>query len=211
MSQMTTLLFIFEGLPWWRDPIRLGAVFTGVIAVETFFYVIFTIGLWKATKRSADAASLSADAARVSADAAKQSAEVAIELHRPFMGLERIRLQGDRNSRTWVIAWTVMNFGSLPALKVDAVLELNIGPTQWTGRGPNSVEIFPQAESESLVRFVFPEQIHPDVITGNQILQIRASIEYDSAEDQHYRYSADAQYNHETDAFMVFASQTQSV
>lgn len=49
---------------------QLTGLSTLVIAVATVVYVIFTVFLWRQTKRSADAAKCSADAARASAEAA---------------------------------------------------------------------------------------------------------------------------------------------
>jgi predicted negative regulator of RcsB-dependent stress response len=68
------------------------AIFTGVIAVETLVYIIFTWRLWQATKQAAEAATESAKAAKVSADASKQSADISANLQRPFIGLTRLDL-----------------------------------------------------------------------------------------------------------------------
>jgi hypothetical protein len=63
-----------------RDPIIWSAIFTGVIALETLAYLIFTRRLWQATKQAAEAATVSAEAARVSADASKLSADISAGL-----------------------------------------------------------------------------------------------------------------------------------
>ena len=55
------------------------AIFTGLIAVETLVYPIFTRHLWHATNEAAEAATASAEAAKVSADASKLSADIAAE------------------------------------------------------------------------------------------------------------------------------------
>jgi hypothetical protein len=49
---------------------QLAGLSTLIIAVATVVYVVFTILLWRATKRSADAAKCSADAAKASSEAA---------------------------------------------------------------------------------------------------------------------------------------------
>lgn len=63
----------------------ISAASTAVIAAATILYVIFTRGLWRETKNSAEAAKNSADAAKVAADAAKQSAQMAAESHQPMV------------------------------------------------------------------------------------------------------------------------------
>jgi uncharacterized protein YpmS len=55
------------------------AIFTGLIALETLVYLIFTRRLWQATNEAAEAATASAEAAKVSADASKLSADIAAE------------------------------------------------------------------------------------------------------------------------------------
>ena len=50
----------------------ISAFFTVISAFATIVYIVLTAGLWKGTKRSADAATTSAEATKKSADAAAQ-------------------------------------------------------------------------------------------------------------------------------------------
>src|SRR5258708_5830736 len=75
----------------------------------------------------AEATKKSADAATEAALAAKQSAEIAAALHRPFMGLDHVKLSPDPNTQNrtvWSIEWGIKNFGTLPASQVEAGVEV---------------------------------------------------------------------------------------
>jgi hypothetical protein len=192
-----------------RDPIIWSAIFTGVIALETLAYLIFTRRLWQATKKAAEAATASAEAAKVSADASKQAADIAAGLHRPFMGLARLVLRTDMNSRTWVIAWTIKNFGTLPAVGVDAALDWNAGMNSGAGQGPASAEVFPQDEVETLARFVLAETVQSRLATNDLILVVRPRVKYAAADGRRFLYSAEAHFRFDTGTFMVLSSQTQ--
>jgi hypothetical protein len=185
------------------NPVIWSAIFTGVIAVETLLYVVFTVGLWRATK-------MAAEAAKTSAEASKQSTEITASLHRPFIGLGRLAPRTDQNSRTWIIAWTVKNFGTLPGLHVDAALDWKVGVNGGTGSGPSSAEIFPQAEVESIVRFLLDETVHRQLILNDQILELHARIRYVAADGRQFVHTAEAQWKCEVAAFAVLSSKTES-
>lgn len=206
---MIAELFLAEPIPFWKDPTTVSALSTVVIAVATIVYVCFTIGLWLSTRRAANAAMISGDAAKKSAEAAMQSAEIAAQLNRPFMGLVKIDLTNDRNYLTWIIAWAIKNFGTLPAVDVEARLTLKVGPNTRDYDGPSSAEVSPQADIESVARFEFPAATHPAVTTGDQILEARVRIKYATANERRYVYSAQAQYKHDTDSFAILSSKTE--
>ena len=193
------------------NPILWSAIFTGVIALETLVYLILTARLWRATKQAAEAATASADAAKVSSDASKKSAEIAASLHRPFVGLTELVFRDGMDSRTWALSWTIKNFGTLPATRVDAALDWNTGFNAGTGIGPSAGEIFPLAEVESIALLNLAEKVPQQIFTGDQILQLHARAEYWAEDGRRFLYTADAQWNHESRAFMMLKSQTRSV
>jgi len=190
------------------NPATVSAFFTGVIAVATILYLIFTVALWRATKKAADAATDSAGAAKVSADAAKQSADIAARLNRPYIGVSRLDRRND-DSRTWVIAWAVRNFGSLPAVNVDATIAFKVGPNSWSKGGPASAECFPQADAETLSTILLSEMENLEVVSGNYILEVCIQVKYAGADGSQYFHSAEPQYRHDTKTFAILRSQTQ--
>jgi hypothetical protein len=206
---MNVIISAQEYYRWWRDPIIWSAIFTGVIAIETLVYLILTARLWRATKKAAEAATISAEAAKVSSDASKQSAEIAVGLHRPFVGLTHLIFRDGMNTRTWGLSWTIKNFGTLPATHVDAALDWKAGLNEGTGIGPSSGEIFPQAEVESIALIKLTEMLPQQMFTGDQILQLHARVNYSAEDGRRFLYTADAQWNHESAAFMMLSSQTQ--
>jgi hypothetical protein len=139
------------------------AIATAVIGIATIIYVAFTRGLWRETKKSADAAAKSAEAAaaaavanRIAAEAAKQAADMAAELNGPSLGVEGFQFlgetlapQGDGTISHWRLEGRLRNFGNLRACGVviegaayfdTETLRLNDIPRQ----GP--LEIAPEAE-----------------------------------------------------------------
>jgi hypothetical protein len=125
------------------------------------------------------------------------------------MGLNRIVLKSDMNSRTWVIAWTIRNFGTLPAIGVDASLELKAGINAAPEQGPVSAEVFPQGEVESVARFVISEIEHSRLVINDLILAVSVRISYAAADGRKFRYSAEAQFKFDTGAFIMLRSQTE--
>src|SRR6266436_6408363 len=96
------------------------AFFAAVIAVATVAYVVFTLRLWEATEKTAQAAGKCAEAATAAA------------LHRPFMGLVRVTLKTGWGTDLWVIALAMKNYGTLPAMNVAAMIEFFTGNTRLT-------------------------------------------------------------------------------
>jgi len=179
--------------------------------VATVIYVIFTIALWSSTKKAADAALISANAAKESAEAATRSADIAAGVHRPFMGIAELRLKTDRTHPTWIIAWGVRNFGSLPAVQTHATLTVSVGPNHWEHVGALSAEVLPQGAIESLARVELFGAIHPSVLSGEWILVLNLRIAYASADGRKYVHSAEARYKNATGTFEVDNSQTELV
>jgi len=196
---------------------NLSTIFTGVIALETLFYVVFTIALWKSTKKAADAAKASAeatkvaaDAARMSAEAAKSSADITAQLNRPFVGLSHLSIEsGWKESAAWRVVWAIKNFGTLPATHVDASMDWRTAPG-FGGpiSGPHSAELLPQAEMSLLALFSIGMN-HKKVLDGQLTLEARIAVTYSSTDGRRYQHSADARWNHETAAFVILSSETQ--
>jgi hypothetical protein len=199
---MIAVLFLAEPLPLWRDPTTVSAVSTVVIAVATIVYVCFTIGLWRSTSRAARAA-------MISAEAAKQSAEMAASVHRPSMGLVKVYVKIlDANQPRQLFAWTLKNFGTLPAVEVTATAQLLIGPHTWGSQGPASLEIFPHEEIESPISFQLSPELCRGVYSGDQCPVVRVHVNYAAADGRRYLYKAEAHYMHESGSFLVLSSQT---
>lgn len=193
------------------DSVLLSTIFTGVIALETFVYLLLTRGLWKATKAAADAATVSADAAKTSAIVAKNAADATAEIYRPFVGLGRFNLLSDPNDRTWVISWTIKNYGTLPATQVDVVLDWSAGMNNGIGRGPSSAEIFPQAEMESILQCALDPSVNAELLRNAQILQICARLTYSAADGRRFVHTAEVVWKLDVSRFTVRSSNTESL
>ena len=214
--------------PLWKDPTTWGAIFTFVIAGATIVYVIFTRLLWQETKKAADAAKQSADAARISADAAKQSADAATEaaestkkstqlleaLHRPYMGVSSVELFPDRSSQnlqTWQVAWKIKNFGTLPALGVEAKVHFFFGAELLRGgAGPRSAEIFPQSEADGKLDHKWAEVDRGTVMRGERTFVVRFQINYTASDGRKFEHVADAQFVPGDARFSVVKSETKT-
>jgi hypothetical protein len=121
-------------------------VFTGIIAAATVAYVIVNVFLWRATKRSADAA-------KVSADAAKKSADISAALQRPYLGVSLLQRRNDYKEDMWTIRCCVKNYGTLPAAGVKTLVVVHRQEGSY-GEGPlySGCEILPQAELEGFLQ-----------------------------------------------------------
>src|SRR5579871_1255654 len=155
------------------DPMVWSAIFTGVIAAETFAYVWLTRRLWQQTKAAAEAA-------KISADAARSSALTLANLYKPFLGVSSIRVRPQAPfADAWMIDWTLKNFGTLPATHVDASFAWKVA-VSFSGAvaQPNSAEMFPQAEIETPILCRISGSLQQEIITGNQILEVDIKIKY---------------------------------
>jgi hypothetical protein len=210
---MSLLVSAIASSPWWREP---STVFGGVIAATTLAYVICTIALWRSTKRAANAAMISAEAAMKSADAAaemaaagKRSVDVMAGLHRPFMGISRLRIP-DRNTRIWRIVLSIRNYGTLPAMNVGVFAEYYLnGLPLGSTTDSSSTEIFPGTEFDYLLEHTLNEQDYQLLMSGNEILIIRVRITYGGPDNRPFEYAAEVQC--QDDVFSIISSQTRSV
>lgn len=201
---------------WWRDPLTVSTIFTGVIAFATVVSLIVNVLLWRTTRKAANAATSAAEAANKSADAATQQAEVSrrtleisAALNRPYMGVSKFERVSDRNSPLWVVVWVIRNFGSLPAIKVNASLEMSAdGMNLQADRATESAEMFPQAEAQTRTQFQF-EDVRP-IIEGNKIVSGHIRISYEAPNGQRYEFIAKIRYGHSKDRFTM-DSETRSL
>lgn len=90
---------ITQAIPWYRDPATLSGLSSIVIALATLLYVIISVFLWKATKRSADITEKMFEAS-----------------NRPYIGIDRIDAVDKDYPKK--IDLTVKNFGTVPAKDV---------------------------------------------------------------------------------------------
>jgi multidrug efflux pump subunit AcrA (membrane-fusion protein) len=143
-------------------------------------------------RAQADATRKSADAATEAALAAKRSAEIAASLHRPFVGLSKAHLQSGWGKRTWEIAFTLRNYGTLPALDVGATIEVIIeNASRANMREPKSFEVFPSAESAIVFKFDMGEPDRPSVHDETKKLRIAVRISYRAEDGRHFEYLAE--------------------
>jgi hypothetical protein len=107
------------------------------------------------------------------------------------------------NSRTWVIAWTIKNFGTLSAVGVDATLEWDAGPTKGSGQEPVSIEVFPQDEIESLAGFVLSENVHSRLAAKDLFLVVHTRVKYAATDGRKFLYSTEGHFSFDTGTFMM--------
>lgn len=194
---------------WWEDPLTVSAVFTGVIAASTVVSLIVNVLLWRTTRKAANAATNAAEAANKSANAATQQAEasrksleISAALNRPYIGVSKFERVSDRNFSLWVVVWVMKNFGSLPAINVNASVEMSSeGPSLQADRATESAEMFPQAEVQTRT-LIQLEDVRP-VIDGNKIVSGRIRISYEASNEQRYEFIANIRYEHSKDRFTM--------
>lgn len=184
-------------------PAIVGLIFTGVIAVSTVLYTVFTIRLWRATKKAADAA-------KASADAAKNSADIATALHKPRIGILRFGLNNDRDSNPWVIGCVIKNFGTLPAERVYASIDVILhGESLQKTDKPSAVMFFPEQEETVLITVSMTNENRNAVFGGNA-LQARVKIGDTNPDGKWFQYLAQAYYDVEIGDFSVTESHVEN-
>jgi hypothetical protein len=210
------IICVLNSPGWLSSGVFWTAFFTFVIATATIAYVVITQRLWIATKAAADAASLSAEAARKSADAtteaagaATRTAEVTFNLHRPFVGVPSVILKHGWSTRTWDVAVMIRNYGTLPATKVRADVEfLTDESPRATVTRPSSVEIFPQAEYESLCRFDMGDPDQQAIHSESRRLSMKIRIAYEASDGRRFTHAVSVSYS--GGIFIIDKSETQN-
>lgn len=167
-----------------------------------------------------EATKKSADAATEAALAAKQSAEIAAALHRPFMGLDHVKLSPDPNTQNrpvWSIEWSIKNFGTLPASQVEAGVEMRLDEKLLlTDSGAKSAEVFPQADP--LTKITNYEWEGTDgivnrsaVMGGQKLLIVRVYVLYAGPDGRRHKHFAEARFNRGYGTFSIIESKTQTI
>jgi hypothetical protein len=201
------MTLLYAALCWtgWNDPLT---ILTGVIALATIAYVVCTVFLWIATKRVADASTVAANEGRKSTD-------LLAALNRPYMGVHRVAFPNPagQNEIMWGISSEIRNFGTLPALAVEARVEFVLNETiLYASAGPFAAEIFPQSEPvviDASFRFQGPRR--DEVLSGAVTLIARIHIDYAASNGQRYKHRANAQFKRGYPMFSVVDSVTTTV
>ena len=198
-----------------------------------------TVLLWVSTRKAANAATLSAKAAKesaeattVAADAGKKSADAAVEaaeaskkstdllaeLNRPYMGVSYVELRPDANAQnrdSWDIAWAIENFGALPALSVNATIELLLDQQPLSSEiGPISAEVFPKSkpiETTTVLQWGVSNPGKDAVLRGEKFLIVKISVDYRASSGTRYSHEAHAQFLGGRGKFSVLKSTTRTV
>jgi hypothetical protein len=220
-------------------------LFTAISAIAAVAYVFCTILLWVSTRKAANAAMISAEAAKKSAeattaaaDAGRKSADAAVEaaeaskkstdllaeMNRPYMGVSSVELKPDANAQNgtrWDIAWSIENFGTLPALAVEARLEL-LAEDKSTGAetplfealGPLAAEVFPKLkpiENRTVLPWDDFKVVREAVLNGSAYLIANIAIAYSTSRDTRYLHEAEAQFSRGRGTFEIYKSTTKKI
>lgn len=186
------------------------ALFTGVIATATLVEAVVTVLLWRATRRSADAAKASADAAKISADAAKKSADIDAALHQPYLGVSLFKRDNDYNLELWAIRCGVKNYGTLPARDVRVEVVVDRDGQGDFGRGSVCIgwELLPNAELEGFVRVRVDRDAHDQLWRGETSMAGHVRASYVGPEGKGFVLRAKFAYDRTTQNFKADASET---
>jgi hypothetical protein len=208
----------------------------GAIALITIFFLIWkegresqqerreqheeTAAQLQVARTQAEAAKKSADAATEAALAAKKSAEAAVALHRPYMGLDHVKLSPDPNTQNrpvWSIEWSIKNFGTLPASQVESSVEMRLDEkVLLTDGGAKGAEVFPQ--SDPLTKILnYPWEgtdgiaNRSAVMAGQKLLIVRVHVLYASPDGQRHKHIAEAWFNRGYGTFSIIESKTETI
>jgi hypothetical protein len=187
------------------------AFFTIVIAIATVVYVAFTKKLWRETQRSADAAAKSAEAAVVASNAAKVSAESASALYRPFIGLTSLPSLNDPNSNDWMFPIELRNYGTLPALRVNAAFEFFLAERSLVViTRPESAEVSPNSPFETNLdlRLTTPDRIF---LNAGAVLNLKLCTIYESPDGRKFEYKVEGPLGEHGRRFLLNRSETRLI
>lgn len=200
-----TALYPEAAANWWRDPLTLGAIFTGVIAVATIVSILVNVAQWRSTRKAANAASVSAEASR-------KSAEIAAALNRPDVGVPSFTYTREQHLAVWPIEWKVKNFGTLSANKVSASLEMFLnGKSRLLDPMTGPSQIFPQAEIQSTAYVPLNGEEQKEIKCGNSILLGSVCLKYEAANGPQYEHRAEFRYDHNKNIFVLDRSESKSL
>ncbi len=174
----------------------------------------------RVAQSQAEATKKSADAATEAALAAKKSAEIAAALHRPFMGLDNVKLSPDPNTQNravWSIEWRIKNFGTLPASQVEAGVEMRLDEKLLlTDSGAKSVEVFPQSDPLTKITNYLWEGTdgianRSAVMGGQKLLIVRVHVLYAGPDGRQHKHIAEARFNRGYGTFSIIESRTETI
>lgn len=190
-----------SALPWALSHAQL--IITGVIALATIAYVVFTVLLWRATGKSADAA-------KQSADAAKQSADTLGALHRPYLGVSRIERLHVVHLGEPFVEVSITNFGTLPATITEASIGISMDRNVEERHPLSSGEVFPgNSVVTTLPLKALSKQPRPSGAYVDLTILADVSIQYEAPNHERYEHSAKFSYTQAADTFSCQSSQTQ--
>lgn len=200
---------------WLRSPAFWTATATVVIAIATVLYVIYTRGLWSATKKTAEAAKESADAAQTAANAAKVSADLDLAVHKPYIGIEKFCLAQPLeflNVPTMRVSCLIKNFGTLPAEKVCVTIRASLDNKPMTLHDDASMGqariLYPNQVDEQ--RFTIPFDGEPGSrYNPSKQLRAEAEITY-HAGDRRYVYRGTALFKNDN-TFVIERAEVQEL
>jgi len=208
----------------------------GAIALIAIFFLIWkegkesrqerreqheeTAAQLQVARTQAEAAKKSADAATEAALAAKKSAEAAVALHRPYMGLDHVKLSPDPNTQNrpvWSIEWSIKNFGTLPASQVESSVEMRLDEKiLLTDSGAKGAEVFPQ--SDPLTKILnYPWEgtdgiaNRSAVMGGQKLLIVRVHVLYASPDGRQFKNTANAQFNRAYGTSSITESKSETI
>jgi len=191
--------------------------FTAVIAFATVAYAAVTYLLWKATRRSADAARASADAAMLSASAAfataetaRRSAELDFALHRPHLAVSVFQRYNDYNAKLWAVQCKVRNYGTLTAHEVRVEVAVDRDGRGEFGRGVvcTAWELAPAAEIEGAIEIGI-DQVTRDLLPkGEARIGGHVQITYAAPDGRSFSYRADFPYERSSQNFKPERAET---
>jgi len=168
----------------------------------------------------AEATKKSADAAIEAALAVTKSTEIAAALHRPYMGLDHVKLSPDvnsQNSTLWFIEWGIKNFGTLPASQVEAGVEMRLDEKLLlTDSGAKSAEVFPQSDPLTKITNYLWEGTdgianRSAVMGGQKLLIVRVHVLYAGPDGRQHKHSAEARFNRGFGTFSIIESRTETI
>jgi hypothetical protein len=203
-------------------PAWVQAIAAAIICGYTVKLTWLTERYAKAADDAAKAASISAEAATKSLEAAekaaienKRSTDLIATLNRPYMGVHRVAFPNPagQNEMAWGISSEIRNFGTLPALSVDARVEFVLNETVlYAAAGPFAAEIFPQSEPVTIdAHFQFTGPRRDEVLSGAVDLTARIQILYAASNGQRYKHRANALFRRGYPVFSVIDSETTQV
>ncbi len=185
----------------------ISATCTAVIAIATIIYVVYTRGLWRETKKSADAAKRAADAAtasaeatRVTAQAAKTSADITAAMHQPVIEIANVefaKLQGAPINYNPLAAGlldlqiTLKNYGLASAFNVEVDIRAGVRNRKNNRMPKSGMQLAPSSECPISISVTIPPEDFKRIREG-EIYSVDITCTYTTPDGQkRYRYETE--------------------